>query len=260
MKVYRETSEHLWLLCPSHKDVRNPNLCVNKTDCGKYPKGFAYCFACGYTTQFSEEAVDKMSKKKSICREKRPIDWENLVNKYKLDSAPHIEYLAKQWKINYEDLLQYNAGWDGTAITFPMSNENENIIGISRRFPDGSKSCMEGSQLGLFISMMRGYKVVITEGFSDAAVASHLGYFGIGKPCASFGENIVRKYLENIEYNKEVIIVQDNDEAGQRSTDKLQLGLRSQWDLRIIVPEIDLKAYYLKYGFDKTVALLELGG
>jgi len=160
MKTYKEDNEYIWLFCPNHDDKKTGNLCVNKIDSDKYPKGFSYCYACGYTTQFSEEAVDKMigksrfsSKIKSICRKKIPIDWEKLVRIYCLSDITEQKSwkLATKWKVC--SFGYYDVGYDynNKAITVPMRDEDEKIIVIQRRYPCGGKRCVEGSQLGLFI-------------------------------------------------------------------------------------------------------------
>ena len=257
MEIQREDSEHLWCLCPNHDDT-NASMCINKTDTGKYPKGFGYCYVCRHTINFSAETVDKMAKKKSICRKKVPVDWDCLVEHF-LDNPSRIKEvnkLAKMWKISPPSY--YYVGFDGEAIAIPMCNENEEYVGIQRRFSDGSKCCVDGSQLGLFIPDISHEEiVVITEGFSDAAVATHLGYFGIGKPSAGFGDEIVRKYLESIEYKGDIIIVADNDNAGLKSAYTLQHTLGC-WKTKVVIPDTDLKDYYLKNGKNTTKALLRM--
>jgi len=202
-----------------------------------------------------------MSKKKSICRKKVPIDWESLTKKFELSDLTERKSLrlTKEWKVN--SLPLYGIGWDGDAYTFPMYDADENIIGILRRFSDGTKCCVDGSQLGIFLPDCVHPQVVVTEGFSDAAVATELGYFGIGKPSASFGEKIIsnflRKHLTSL--NECVIIVQDGDDAGIKSRIKLQAELMRQGmtNIKVVAPhKSDLKDYYLKYGREQTINLL----
>lgn len=261
MEIQREDDEYLWGTClnPQHED-NNASLCINKTDSGKYKRGFGYCYSCSFTIQFSEEAIKKMSNKKSIARKKVPVDWDSLVNKFINNPTTTVEVnkLSHSWGVS--TLYHYRLGYDGGAITIPMWNEGCDICGILRRFKDGSKMCVHGSQLGLFLPDVAVEKVVITEGFSDAAVATHLGYRGIGKPSAGFGEQIVRKLLESEGYKGKIIIVQDNDAAGKRSTIKLQDALK-KWETKVVIPESsnDLKEYYLKNGTNTTHTFLRAG-
>ncbi len=258
MEIQKEDDEYLWGTClnPQHED-NNASLCINKVDSGKYKRGYGYCYSCGFTIQFSEEAIKKMSNKKSIARKKVPVDWLNLQYSYteRLYAVPVKPSL--DWKIPLDILDMYCIGWDGQAWTFPMRDDYGSIIGMQRRFVDTTKYCVNGSQLGLFTPICSNKNVVITEGLSDATVATHLGYFGIGKPSAGFGEQIVRKYLENINYAGTIIIVADNDSAGVASKVKLQIALE-EWDTKVIVPDTDLRQYYLDNGANTTRALLKM--
>ena len=260
MIIQKEDSEYLWIRClnPEHED-KHASMVVNKIHKGEYPKGFGYCMSCGHILQFSEKVIDMVSNKKSICRKKKPIDWQGLQTKeyYSLEKD-NIKNLALEWNIKWTYFSYYGVGTDGDSINIPMYDEESNIIGIQRRFKDGRKSCVEGSNLGLFLpKALDERSVIITEGFSDAIIATSLGYLGIGKPSAGFGEQLVRKYLENIEYKGKIIIVQDNDGAGRRSRVKLELALKD-WDIRIVIPDNDLRKYYSDNGRNTTKTLLEM--
>lgn len=258
MEVIKETSELLWCLCPKHNDVKTPNLAINKVEMNGKPKGYTYCFACSYTTQYSPEDVDKWSNMKAEVKTREPKDWEELQRIYErwdLEARKHLE-LSKAWRVC--SLPHYGIGWDGEAHTFPMFNADGNIVGIQRRFSNGKKCCVDGSKLGLFISFDMGGSKVVCEGLSDAVVATELGYCGIGKPSASYGHELVRDYLKNINYQDEVIICKDDDEAGTLSAVKLQ-NVLTYWPTRVVAPEEDLKFHYLKYGAEKTKELLNGG-
>lgn len=262
MRIIREDSRYLYCLCPSHNDVKTPNLLINKAEINGKPKGFGYCFCCGYRIDVPPEEVDTMSKKKTICRKTVPIDWTELDKKYRMQTFLNGKYqeLEREW--NVKSLFKYGVGYDGKAHTFPMRNESGVIIGILRRFPDGHKVCIGGSQLGLFMpNIPITQPIVIVEGVSDAAVATELGYYGIGLPSASFGEKIVRKFLTLQKYYGIIRIVPDKDDAGEKSKDRLLKEL-SEWESfgkTIVVnvpPHNDLKEYYLNEGKEKTIKLL----
>ncbi len=262
MEIQREDDEYLWGTClnPQHKDT-NASLCINKTDSGKYKRGYGYCYSCGFTIQFSEEAIKKISNKKSIARKKVPVDWKSLTHTFIREGirTGKVFELEDEW--NIDDFYENGIGWDGEAWTMPMQDSDWNIVGINRRFPNGSKLCIHGSQLGLFLPMggvSELYEsIIVCEGFSDTAIARHLGYSSIGKPSAGFGEQIIREFLENEGYKGKIIIVQDNDSAGKRSRIKLQDALKD-WETKVVVPETDLKDYYLMNGANTTRALLKM--
>lgn len=252
-----ETAKNLIGYCIYHDDKNNANLHITKT--GKW-KGYFKCFACGAKGKIPEEFVDKMSKRKQICRKTIPIDWVELNKEYQLQSFITGEYTILERDWNVKSLLKYGIGWDNEAHTFPMRNESGVIIGILRRFPDGHKICIEGSQLGLFIPNMQITSViVIVEGVSDSAVATECGYYGIGLPSASFGHALVRKFLEDWKYSGKVLYVADANEAGKKSAEKMRKFLTSRLECGIIQMEKygDLKEFYLAEGKEETIKLLK---
>lgn len=260
LDVQREGDTYLWVRCPNPDHVdKNASMMVNKTVSGQYPVGFGYCHSCGYTIRFSEEAVNKMSKKKAMCRPKIPIDWESLWSKYYWheDAGQKRWELSNQLKIKTYHISNAGVGWNGESWATPMFNEQEEKIGIQLRQKDGSKLCISGSNLGLFIGSQGNNKVVVTEGLTDMLIANELGYYGIGKPSAGFGHHLVRAYLERIGYEGQIIIVADNDPAGKISALKLNDELK-QWKRKTVVPNKDLRQYYLDQGAGTTKALLEI--
>jgi len=260
LTVIKEDSRYLWCKCPEHDYLEKPPLCINKAEINGKPKGYGYCFSCGYRIDIPSEEVDKMSKKKTICRKTVPVDWTELDKKYRMQSFLNGKYqeLERQW--NVKSLLKYGVGYDGEAHTFPMRNENGVITGIQRRLPCGGKLCVPGSQLGLFMSNMQIVSpIVIIEGVSDASVAAECGCWGLGLPSASFGHAMVRKFLENWNYSGKVLHVADADEAGKKSAEKMKKFLTKGFNYGIIQMEKygDLREFYLSEGKEETIKLLK---
>lgn len=247
LKVIREDSRYLWCECLKHDYLEKPPLCINKTEVNDKPKGYGYCFSCGYRIDIPPKEVDAMSKLKTISRKSRLIDWDKLNHDYQMQSFIHGKYneLRQQWKVN--SLLKYGIGWCGDSHTFPMRREDGVIIGILRRFPDGKKICINSSQLGLFLPNMQITQVVVCEGLSDAAVATECGYWGAGLPSASFGHDIILKFLTIHKVNTLITIIADSDEIGKKSAKKLKnLLIRSGFYVIILIPEVgkDLREFY----------------
>ena len=240
LKPIREDDRYLWILCPSHNDVNTPNLCVNKTEINGKPKGYGYCYACGYRIDIDPREIDKMSKRKTVCRKTVPIDWKNLTDTYvrEIDRTWAWVHLAKEWNVKPIVLNYYNIGFDTQAFTAPMKNENGEITGVLRRFPDGRKICVNGSQLGLFMPNKPITQPVVVEGVSDAAMITELGFWGLGLPSASFGHDIAKKFLDNQNYSERVLIIADADAAGKKSAKKMRKVLTSRCKCVIMEPEI----------------------
>ncbi|MGH2271268.1 hypothetical protein ACQ9LF_05660 [Anaerohalosphaeraceae bacterium U12dextr] len=141
---------------------------------------------------------------------------------YGLDPT-RLESVARELKVSQQSLERLGIGWDGIAYTFPMSGSNGHVVGIRRRFPDGSKGSVEDSQNGLFIPA--GLKpegvLLVCEGPTDTAAALDLGYEAVGRAnCSSSPQT-----LAGIVRHREVIIIADNDLAGQHGAKKLAVYL-----------------------------------
>lgn len=261
IKISKETDKYLICYCHKHNDKNTPNLYINKTEINGHPKGFAFCFSCGYHKDFSPEEVDTMSKKRTKhIRERRPVDWYKLTTDFIDGKGIEQTRLAERWGINPHTLFQYYVGWTGDSYSIPMRDENNIIIGLQLRYEDGSKSCIEGSQLGLFIpNILLERPVVVCEGFSDAVVATDLNFFGIGLPSASFGHGVVKNFLDNRATTTTITIVRDNDEVGKKSAEKMNKLFSPSYDCRVIVPDgcKDLRETHQNKGKEFTTKWLK---
>jgi len=260
LKVIEEDSRYLWCECSKHDYLKKPPLCINKAEINGKPKGYGYCFSCAYRIDVPPEEVDKMSKKKTICRKSVPVDWIKLSSDYQMKSFIEGKYHILEQEWNVETLLKYGIGWDGEAHTFPMRREDGVIVGIQRRFPNGDKLCVPGSQLGLFMPNMQIVSpIVIVEGLSDASVATECGCWGLGLPSAVFGHAMAGKFLDAWNYSGKVLYVADANEAGKKSAEKMKKFLTNGFDYGIIQMEKygDLREFYLNEGKTETVKLLK---
>jgi len=121
-----------------------------------------------------------------------------------------LHQLSNQLKISTESLAKLSIGWDGKAYTFPMSNEQGRIIGIRRRFPNGSKVSLKGCTTGLFIptDLSSEGLLLICEGPTDTAAALDLGFTAIGRPNCN---SCVDMTIEFCKGRSQIIIIGDND-------------------------------------------------
>lgn len=256
--MIKEDSQFLWIHClnPDHDDA-NPSMCVNKVEHNGKPVGFFYCYVCGWHGNMDAKEVKKMSKKNTMARKKRPIDWKRLNMCYRM----FVTNVSKPFDVSYDTLQQYGWGWDSEAHCFPMKNEEDEIIGIHRRFPTGEKCCVEGSTLGLFLPPCSSARMGVVEGVSDTCVASECGLSTIGLPSSSFGHEIAVKYLKKHGV-KSVVLIGDKGEPGQKSVEKMKklLDLEGKIEYNILQCKRfkDLREYHEKNGKSKTIKLLRL--
>lgn len=242
-KVVDESNRFLYALCPKHYDTK-PSLCINRVPNRGKPKGYFYCFGCGYYGEITAAEVDRLSKNIVPVRaaEKPIIDFGVRHHEYFLREFRDGcgIYLARRWNVSPTVITELGIGWDGAAHTIPMYDLDQ-LVGIQRQFTAGYKCMVSGSQLGLIVpmTMATGNVLFITEGASDLACLLDMGYCGLGQPSCLVGKKLVYNWLKryNPEYEK-IGIISDADEPGIKGSKKLQDYLDSEHTrTKIIIPE-----------------------
>ena len=183
----------------------------------------------------------KMPKKKKF---KAPINWNTLNKLYEQKiTRTQICDLAKEFVIYSGFLIHLGMGWDGEAYTFPVKSPDGEIIGIQRRFKDGSKCMVKGSSLGLFVSCLEPQDTLyITEGVSDLACLLDLGFYGIAKPSAKVGNQMVIEYVGKT-LPKQITIICDNDKPGIQGVIELARMITFNFNVKLTVmsPPLSIK-------------------
>ncbi len=151
---------------------------------------------------------------------KRPaiINW-NTLNKCYVQAfdGTMVRDLLNPFDSRYLTLWNMQAGWDGESYTFPVRNANDEIIGITRRWPDGTKGMVKGSQVGIYIPRIdlssNLSTLFICEGASDTATAIDMGLKAIGRVSCQTGRDHIIKFCVQ-KKPTQIVIVADNDSAG----------------------------------------------
>ena len=203
----------------------------------------------GYIHYFSDPVA--VPKNGGNCIRRPSIDF-GVLSSYYYNNLPirQERKLAKELGVNWKVLWDFSIGWDGEAYTVPMYDEFWRIIGVQRRFPDGTKICIKGSHNGVFISCTtkRDFyqlpNILICEGFTDTVAAESLGFRAIGKFNSTCGGSILQELL----IGKKVWTMTDNDPAGKKSAENLKKDLTNAQVCGIIYPEIgkDLREWIKK--------------
>ena len=111
--------------------------------------------------------------------------------------------LSKELGVSTDALerMRVGVGWDHHGEEFsswPSRGPDGNVIGITRRYCDGSKKSWAGTSNGVFAPIrwwgLTG-PLAIVEGGSDVAALASLGYAAIGRPSNLGGASIVRSIL-----------------------------------------------------------------
>lgn len=103
--------------------------------------------------------------------------------------------------------------WDGREFaSFPSRDEGNRVIGITRRYSDGSKKTYPGTRNGLFYSKasvkLEG-PVFVPEGGSDTAAFLSVGLCAIGRPSNVGGVRELKALLKNTQ--RRVVVVAERD-------------------------------------------------
>lgn len=149
------------------------------------------------------------------------VDAEPLAKEfYEAEEAQWTRFeLAEQLGVTVEslELLRVGCGWDThdgqRFASFPSRDATGKIVGITRRYRDGSKKTFRGTTNGLFYSpnwQKTPGVVLILEGGSDVAAALSMGICAIGRPSNVGGTTEIKQMLAG--KNRQVIVVGENDE------------------------------------------------
>lgn len=103
-------------------------------------------------------------------------------------------------------------GHNGESYTLPECDSTGRIVGITRRFPDGSKRMLTGGHRGLALPV--GWResagpVFIVEGASDVLAMTAAGLTAIGRPAAAAGADMLAELLRT--ETREIVVMGEND-------------------------------------------------
>lgn len=224
-KVQYVSGSRAWCYCHLHDDKIRPNLSISLEN--KY-YGRWKCWACGCYGKLSKSKMKSLNLKEHESYDKKEcsILFTGLSEEYnlKFNKLPLIqECLCKELNVNKGALNYWMIGYDGNGFTIPMYTFPNEIGGIQRRFPNGSKACMKGSQLGIFQPYYFDEDYIdtlyICEGFSDAINIYSLGFDCIGRPHCHYIKETIH-YLSYCDIDN-IVIIPDNDEVGIKGAESL---------------------------------------
>jgi hypothetical protein len=102
------------------------------------------------------------------------------------------------------------------AWAIPMRDGFNNLVGIRYRNDDGNKWTEAGTHTGIFIPQGAPSRtVMLPEGVTDTAAALSLGYYALGRPSCSGGNQYIIQMIRRLGI-KRAIIIGDNDDSKER--------------------------------------------
>jgi hypothetical protein len=139
-----------------------------------------------------------------------------------------VVILANKLGVSVESMNWLGCVWNGREYAFPMRDGMGKIVGIRLRTPHGDQFAVKGSHAGLFIPDLKEFPDLITmyvcEGASDTAAMLTIGLPAIGRPSCLGQERDVVTWCERNGV-KQVVIVADADDPGQRGAEKLHAAI-----------------------------------
>lgn len=261
LKDINRSGNNIMITCPSHKDGKE-----YKPSCGILMDNFnkpncVHCLACGYTDTlegFVTKCFNETDKKFGIkwlekyCGEdytSRLLDSLDKKFKYKKESVKYIDKTILEQYNNKHDYMykrgltdeiidKFKIGYDKgyivgnrsfECITFPIMDENGNLIFIARRSINSKAFFLPSSTdkpiYGLYEALQDTKKTVyVCEGPFDA-----LTCWTYGKPAiALLGTGSYKQYeiLNKLPFN--YIVALDGDEAGIKGRERFIKNVKNK--------------------------------
>lgn len=215
-------------LCPNHPDAV-PSLSINENKDGNV---LLHCFAgCDYeqiveavglTTSdlfaSNPDGTDRQLRHLHPTAETDKASQLDLaaLHRSALNKTPleKIEELAISLGVSINSLQGLQVAWsepDGCWL-FPERDHQKLIIGLLKRFPDGTKRSVFSGSRGLYIPESFSTdksEIIVVEGGSDTAAGLTLGWNVIGRASASDGVSLLISLLKSA--NGRICVLGDND-------------------------------------------------
>lgn len=217
-KMMRVTAQNCCPIC------RKPDWCLVSVDgqfaiCPRVEEGsIKRAGEAGWLHKVGAEHVFPVPAVMIESQESAPkIDFEQLVRNRCEQAEPYLHDLACKLSVSVDALRSLQVGYNSfdQTFTFPERDGTGRVIGILRRYPDGSKRRLAGSKNGLCFTAAWDSgcgPVLLVEGPTDTAALMSLGCNAIGRPSNRGGEVHLAKLLANFPEERPIIVLGDNDQ------------------------------------------------
>ena len=158
-----------------------------------------------------------------------PAEVADMARKFQQD-AEALDTLAKlaaELGLSVESMQRFGVGYcqDQHCSTWPMSDADGRVVGINRRFADGSKKLFPRHHAALYMPTdlpgdLQDQQLLIAEGATDAVAGLDFGSWSVGRFSCSHGADLLKR-LVKARRPAGVVIVADGDPPGQRGADLL---------------------------------------
>ncbi len=134
--------------------------------------------------------------------------------------------LSTKLGVTVDALRRLHVGWmpSQRCWSFPERDAAGNVIGIIRRFDDGSKRREAGSQSGLTFdrvgwseSSVEPRHILLVEGPSDTAALMSLGIAVVGRPSSLGGVDLLAELLRAVPSDRTIVVIGEHDRKSHGS-------------------------------------------
>ena len=154
-----------------------------------------------------------------------------------------LDKLSEELGLSVESLRQFRVGWcsQERCSTWPLYDDSGRIVGINRRFRDGSKKVVFGHRAGLYLAddmpvALSSLPLLVCEGGTDAAAGRDMGLVSVGRFSCTHGARLLTGLVRRRRPDL-LVIVADADGPGRRGAESLaSVLLPYVAHLRIIQP------------------------
>lgn len=168
--------------------------------------------------------------------------WRMLLDRWQA-TRPQLKPLARELGVSCAALEALEVGFDRVrgAWVFPESTDDEVLVGLVHRYPDGRKLAMADSTRGLTIPMygrrLPDGPLYVAEGASDVAALFTAGALAYGRANAQ-GTHAQRTWLVRLlasSPGRRIVVLGDRDPsgAGQRGAKELAAHLSRALDRHV---------------------------
>jgi len=223
LKGVTAADKHAWrACCPAHGD-RHPSLSVTETSDGTtLLKCHAGCSSDAIVSAIGLTMRD-LFPSSNANGNGHYVDWGQRARDLARNlTADRRRQLAQALGLPEAVLSSLQIGFceKESCWCLPEVQGDGKVIGINRRFPDGTKKAMYGGSRGLMLPA--GWKdrdgpVFLPEGASDVLALTALGLASIGRPSCSGGVYYLAEVLRGLPPDRPIVVVGENDrkDSGQ---------------------------------------------
>jgi len=160
-------------------------------------------------------------------------------------NASPLAPLAQQLGVDVEVLNRLGIQREGNLWTIPERDADGQIIGYATRTDAGQKGFKKGGSRGLTVAWpLEAYAgtsptdpILVVEGMSDTAIGMQLEFTTVGRPSA-----LLTKYLPELSQGRRVVVISENDGAGQIGATKVADDLINHAiTVQIVYPPLGIK-------------------